>query len=53
MLLTHKFAQIGQEINSSQPLRSRLGGWVDRRKLDLSWFGSNWYGYCRFLAVRK
>jgi hypothetical protein len=24
-----------------------------KRSLDLSWFGSRWFGHCRFLAVRK
>lgn len=30
-----------------------LGEFVRGRSLDLSWFGGDWDGYCRFLAVRN
>lgn len=30
-----------------------LDGWGGERELRLSWFGSRWFGHCRFAAVRK
>ena len=30
-----------------------LGGWRDGRGLSLDWYGRDWGGGCRFLAVRK